>query len=301
MGSGKVFFGPPAGRAAATLWLVSIRTLPALLAAAAALPLAAPCRAQLLAAREHSFAAGRQQLNVSDLAAHRLFWSELLGGEMARFGGAEVVKLPDMLLLLRQRAPDGPSAGSTVNHLGFKVPDLDGLAERLRAAGFELVTRSVVAGASSDIHFNEGQGVRMAFVRGPDGVRVELIEDPGLERTTSHHIHIFTADDGATRDWYAERFGGEPGTRGRFKKADFPGIELTFAPSDGAAQPTQGRAVDRIGFEVDGLEALCRRLESQGLEFDVPYRRIDELDLGVALLTDPWGTYIELTEGLDGL
>ncbi len=220
---------------------------------------------------------------------------------MARFGGTEVVKLPDMLLFLREQAAGGPSAGSTVNHLGFKVPDLDDLAGRLRATGFELVTASVVAGATADIHFNEGQGVRMAFVRGPDGVRVELIEDAGLARTTSHHIHIFTEDDGATRDWYVDRFGGKPGMRGRFKKADFPGIELTFAPSDDAPQPTQGRAVDHIGFEVDGLESLCKRLESEGLEFDVPYRWIDGLDLGVAFLTDPWGTYIELTEGLDGL
>ena len=36
-----------------------------------------------------------------------------------------------------------------------------------------------------------------------------------------------------------------------------------------------------------------------GIPFDLPYTAIPTLDLGIAFLTDPWGTYIELTEGLD--
>ena len=59
------------------------------------------------------------------------------------------------------------------------------------------------------------------------------------------------------------------------------------------------RMVDHIGFEVDNLEDFCRKLEGMGITLDRPYRRIDELDIAVAFFTDPWGTYIELTEGLD--
>ena len=40
------------------------------------------------------------------------------------------------------------------------------------------------------------------------------------------------------------------------------------------------------------------RLKKRGIEFDVEYRVIDELGIALAFLTDPWGTYIELTEGL---
>ena len=62
--------------------------------------------------------------------------------------------------------------------------------------------------------------------------------------------------------------------------------------------PTKGRALDHIGFEVNGLEAFCKKLEAQGIKFDVPYRKVPALGISVAFLTDPWGTYIELTEGL---
>jgi hypothetical protein len=37
------------------------------------------------------------------------------------------------------------------------------------------------------------------------------------------------------------------------------------------------------------------------VKFDVPHRKIPALGLSLAFLTDPWGTYIELTEGLGKL
>ena len=274
--------------------------LGAICLALSALPLAAPLSAQLLAARENPFAVGHHHLNVTEVAAHKRFWGELLGGELARFGETDVVKLPNTLLFLRQQEPTGESNGSTVNHLGYRVPDLHGLAPRLTAAGFEMVTKDVVSGATQDVHYNESQDVYMAFVKGPDGIRVELMENKALDGIVSHHIHIFTEDDGATRDWYVKHFGGKPGTRGPFKKADVPGIELTFARSDAPPRPTKGRVVDHIGFEVDDLEAFCKKLEGEGVKFDIPFRKVESIGLSVAFLTDPWGTYIELTEGLDG-
>jgi extradiol dioxygenase family protein len=58
--------------------------------------------------------------------------------------------------------------------------------------------------------------------------------------------------------------------------------------------------LDHIGFEVTNLEEFCRELEAKGVEFDVPYT-VRPSGIAVAFLTDPWGTYIELTEGLSGL
>ncbi|MDE0263867.1 MAG: VOC family protein [Bryobacterales bacterium] len=275
------------------------RILPAILTSCLALALAAPASAQLLAARESPFAVGHHHLNVTDVEAHKRFWADLLGGTMAKFGKTEVVKLPNTLLFLREQAPTGESNGSTVNHLGFKVPDLHGLVPRLKAAGIEMVTTEVVAGATSDVHHNTSQDVYMAFAKGPDGVRVELMENKELDGIDSHHIHIFTADDEATQAWYVKHFGGKPGTRGPFRKADVPGIELTFAVAGDPVEPTKGRVVDHIGFEVDDLESFCQKLAADGVKFDVPFRKIESIGLSVAFLTDPWGTYIELTEGLD--
>jgi hypothetical protein len=50
---------------------------------------------------------------------------------------------------------------------------------------------------------------------------------------------------------------------------------------------------------VVNLEAFCRALEAKGVTLDVPYGTRG--GLATAFLTDPWGTYIELTEGLRGL
>ena len=62
---------------------------------------------------------------------------------------------------------------------------------------------------------------------------------------------------------------------------------------------TQGRALDHIGFEVKNLEAFTKKLESQGIKLTSPYRQVAALGISIAFITDPWGTYIELTEGLD--
>ena len=58
--------------------------------------------------------------------------------------------------------------------------------------------------------------------------------------------------------------------------------------------------LDHIGFEVVNLEEFCRQLAAKGIVFDMPYAK-NPMGFGSAFLTDPWGTYIELTEGLSGL
>jgi extradiol dioxygenase family protein len=55
--------------------------------------------------------------------------------------------------------------------------------------------------------------------------------------------------------------------------------------------------LDHIGFEVKDLQAFCRKLETAGVKFDAPYSK-DPSGFARAMLTDPWGTSIELTEGL---
>jgi hypothetical protein len=61
---------------------------------------------------------------------------------------------------------------------------------------------------------------------------------------------------------------------------------------------TEGRAVDHVGFEVSGLEKFCAELQPKGIELTSRYERSAETGLAHATLMDPWGTVIELTEGL---
>ena len=54
-----------------------------------------------------------------------------------------------------------------------------------------------------------------------------------------------------------------------------------------------------MGYEVRNLEEFCKQLEAQGIKLTVTYRKIAALDTAIAFVTDPWGTSIELNEGLD--
>ena len=65
-----------------------------------------------------------------------------------------------------------------------------------------------------------------------------------------------------------------------------------------AGLPTQGRAIDHIGFDVEDLDTVVDMLEARGVALDGPVRRLPGTTVQSVFLTDPWGTRIELTEGL---
>jgi hypothetical protein len=93
-------------------------------------------------------------------------------------------------------------------------------------------------------------------------------------------------------------FGGVGGKRSNYDAVDLPGINLNFS-GDRMSAPMKGRTLEHVGFEITGLEAFYKRLQAMGVKFDAPYRK-DPDGVATATLTDPWGTFIELTEGLRG-
>jgi catechol 2,3-dioxygenase-like lactoylglutathione lyase family enzyme len=134
----------------------------------------------------------------------------------------------------------------------------------------------------------------------PDETKVEFVEDKSLQgRIALHHVHFQAPDVEAMRDWYVKTFGARPGMRGSFVAADLPGVNLTFSPAPAPVVGTRGRALDHIGFEIRNLEAFVRAIEASGVKIDRGYIKAAQYgNLGIAFLTDPWGTYIELNEGL---
>jgi hypothetical protein len=99
--------------------------------------------------------------------------------------------------------------------------------------------------------------------------------------------------------WYVKTFGATSRQGGAFPAAMLPGVALNFSASPTPVVGTQGRVLDHVGFEVKNLEAFTKTLEAQGIKLAVPYRKVPALDIAIAFFTDPWGTYVELTEGLD--
>jgi extradiol dioxygenase family protein len=246
--------------------------------------------AQMLPPNDVGMTMGHVHLNVRDVAAHKKFWVEQIGAKPVRLGTIEGVRIPGLLILLRQREPSGTVAGSVINHLGLKVLKLQDMIARFEAAGTPVEPPRIGR-----------ENTPQTYVIGPDEFRMELVEDPSLSApVVSHHLHYFLEDPIAVKQWYVEKLLLKPTMRGPYESGDLPGMNLSFAPNRlGPTTGTKGRVLDHIGFEVKNLEAYFRRLEESGVKFDSPYRKNAELGIATAFLTDPWGAYLELTEGLD--
>ena len=257
--------------------------------------------AQLTAAKEGAFAYGHHHLNVTSVEDHKKFWINTLGGAQAEVR-ADIVRFPNVFVFLRQQAPTGGTKGSTVNHIGFQVPNLRATLDKVRAAGYPIVTKDETPNPEKDGIAITAQGTHIAFVMAPDNTKVELVENTALKQTVAlHHVHFYNPQFTAMRDWYAKLFNAKPGTRGAFLTADLPGVTLSFATSPTPVVGTAGRALDHVGFEVKDLESFCKQLEAQGVKLDRPYTKVPALGISIAYFTDPWGTYVELTDGLRDL
>ncbi len=262
--------------------------------------------AQLLVAKEGPVVYGHHHINATNIDAQKKFFADTLGGKAIKFGpnNADVVEFPNVLVFFRMQAPTGGSIGTTVNHIGFSVPNVRETVAKVKAAGYKVITRSEVAPTQEvkDDVAAINPNVTIAFVLGPDDVKVELVENKQLQQTLPimlHHLHFFNTQNAEMQAWYVKTFGAKARQAPNFPAADLPGVALNFSPSTTPVVGTQNRALDHIGFEVKDLEAFCKKLEADGIKFAVPYRKIEAMNLAIAFITDPWGTYIELTEGLD--
>jgi extradiol dioxygenase family protein len=254
-----------------------------------ALGIATPAYPQLAPPNAAGVTMGHVHMNVADVDVHKKLWIEHFGA-VPLTSRDDGVKLPGMLLIFRKQAPSGGTEGTVLDHFGLKVRSLQETLTKWRAAGYAVQRE-----------FTGAEGFPNAYVIGPDQVKIELQEDKELASPSiAYHLHYLLAEPIKLRDWYAETFGMAARKRGYHDTADVPGMNLTFQPSKTPPSlGTKGRTVDHIGFEIKNLEAFCKKLESRGVKFDVPYRQIPDRKIAVAFLTDPSGVYIELSEGLD--
>ncbi len=282
------------------------RTLALLFSALLVVFAASTASAQLVAAKDGPIVYGHHHLNTTNMDAQKKFFVDTLGGTLIKVGtnNAEVVKFPNVLIFFRSnQAPTGGTRGTTVNHIGFSVPNLRQAVDKIKANGFQMITKTEAVGreVKDDIAAPlQAGGASIAFALAPDEVKVELVEiKQQTIPITLHHVHFFNPKNTEMQAWYVKTFGAKPRTGGPFPAADLPGVALNFSPSTDPVVATQGRSLDHIGFEVKNLEEFCKKLEADGIKLAVPYRKVPALGISIAFITDPWGTYIEMTEGLD--
>ena len=249
--------------------------------------------AQLVGPNQLGVTMGHVHLSVKDVDVHKQFWIEVMGGTLVKNGPLELIQFPGVFIMLRKADASGPPAGTIVNHFGFIVKDMPAMLAKWKAAGLKV---------------DPTQNPNEAYVNAPDGIRLEVYGEPALPTPVSmNHLHYAAVDIPGIKAWYVNVFGANPGRRPcvgcianptMIEADDLPGVNLSFGGSNTPTLPTKGRSLDHIGFDVKNLDAFVSSLAAKGINIEAPIRQVPNSKVKVAFLTDPWGTYIELTEGL---
>src|SRR5215831_17730594 len=236
--------------------------------------------AQLTAPNDSGISIGHIHLLSKDPEAQKKIWVEALGAQVTKTGTLEMLRLPGVYIIINKAEPTAGSVGSTADHFGLSVKDVNDIKGKLAAVNVQ---------------------VQGPFVGMPDGLRLELLEDKAQTLpVVMHHIHLTVENSEKLRQWYVKTFGAGVGSRRNLPAAMFNGNEVDFLPARMPPAPTKGRAIDHVGFEVKNLEAFVKKLQADGVTIDAPYRDLPNLGLKLAFIVDPVGTRIELTEGLAG-
>jgi catechol 2,3-dioxygenase-like lactoylglutathione lyase family enzyme len=252
--------------------------------------LTVPGLAQLAAPNAAGVTAGHIHLLVSDVPAHQKFWTTL-GGVPTANQKLEMIQFPGVFILVRRAQTTGGTVGSIVNHLGFVWKDLAAAKAKWQAEGYKIET------AEDPNH---------GYILGPDGIRLEFSGDPSLQVPMKiNHIHLYPQDVPAMAAWYAKTLGGAAAKCARGAAPDgaecveVPGVSIAISKGDTKLEPTAGRSLDHIGFEVKDLPGFLKRMEAEGVNITQQLTPSNFVtSMRVAFITDPWGTKMEITEGL---
>lgn len=224
-------------------------------------------------------------LNVPDQAQGVAWYQK-------NFGGQPLTEAPDRLMLGDTRLiflkndKGQPSSGSALDHLGFSVPDLDAKMKELEAGGVKIVNP-----------VRDVQGLfKLAFVEDPWGTRIEVVQDS--EKLGLHHVHLRGPDPAALLAWYKEKFGGDVGKlKDRIDGVRYGGVWILAQRGD--ASPSEGHAIDHIGWRTNDLNAKTAEYKGQGVKFTTeprPLRLASGVMVNFAYLEGPAGAKIELVQ-----
>src|SRR5258705_445240 len=130
-------------------------------------------------------------LNVADQAKAVEWYQKNFGGKPTT-EAAERLMFGSTRLIFLKNANGQPSAGSSIDHIGFSFADLDAKMKELEAAGVKVVT------PVRDVP----NLFKLGFVEDPWGTKIEVVQDPEL--LGLHHIHLraLTLAD-KTQIWFA--------------------------------------------------------------------------------------------------
>jgi len=249
-----------------------------------------PAAGQLATPNVAGVTLGHIHLYVSDVPAQQKFWTTL-GGVPTANQRLEMIQFPGVFILLRGGQTKGGTVGSIVNHLGFVWKDLPAAKAKWQEAGYKL---------------EQSDDPNHGYILGPDAIRLEYSGDPSLAVPVKiNHVHFFPQDIPAMSGWYAKTLGGVPGKCTRLGApdgvdcVDVAGVSLAMSKSETKLDPTAGRSLDHIGFEVKDLPGFLKRMEAEGVSITQGLTASNFVStMRLAFIADPWGTKMEITEGI---
>ena len=229
-------------------------------------------------------------LNVPDAAVASAWYEK-------NFGGVRITEAPDRIrygstrLMFLRSTTATPSAGSAIDHIGFSFADLDAKMKEFEANGVKIVTP-----------VRDVPGLfKLGFVEDPWGTRIEVVQD--AELLGLHHIHLRAPNPDEAFAWLLDKFGGEKKQlKGRldavfYRAAGFS--DMWILVQRGEATPSQGKAIDHIGWRSSGLNETVAELKAKGATMTSEPRPLslpNGPSINFAYVAGPAGARIELVE-----
>ena len=111
-------------------------------------------------------------------------------------------------------------------------------------------------------------------------------------------MHLRAPDPAQALAWYAEKFGGEPSKlKGRLEALRYGPVWVLVQRGD--AVPSDGHAIDHIGFQTTNLAATSKTLKAQSVKVTTeptPLKLASGVMVNYAYVEGPAGARIELVQ-----
>ncbi len=99
------------------------------------------------------------------------WFADTFGGKVTKNGQVDGINYGGVWLLGKQ-GDATPSAGHAIDHIGFRPINVDNVVAAMKVKNVKVTTEP------RDLVLASGTSMRLAFIEGPGGVRIELVQRP---------------------------------------------------------------------------------------------------------------------------
>jgi len=110
-----------------------------------------------------------------DPAASLAWFADRFGGKVTKFEGNVSGINYGGIWLLGKKGESVPSAGHSIDHIGFRPVNVDAAVATLKTKNVKVLTEP------RPLTLPSGTTMRLAFVEGPSGVRIEMVQRDNLK------------------------------------------------------------------------------------------------------------------------